>query len=53
MDFLEHSAIDDVIIMGVVLEEVRHKNASAYQRLRTLTSATDRRFYVFSNEHHR
>lgn len=53
MDFLEHSAIEDVIIMSVVIEEVRHKNASAYQRLRTLTAASDRRFFVFSNEHHR
>lgn len=39
--------------MSVVLEEVRHQNQSAYQRLRTLTAAADRRFFVFSNEHHR
>ena len=53
LDFLEHPAIEDVIIMSVVLEEVRHQNQSAYQRLRTLTAASDRRFFVFSNEHHR
>ncbi|KAK9797008.1 hypothetical protein WJX73_004308 [Symbiochloris irregularis] len=53
LDFLEHSAIEDVIITSVVLEEVRHQNQSAYQRLRTLTAASDRRFFVFSNEHHR
>ncbi len=53
MDLLEHGAIDDVIVCGVVLEEVRHRNASAYQRLRALVDAPRRRFFVFVNEHHR
>ena len=53
MDFLEHAAVDDVIVMGVVLEEVRHRNASAYQRLRALVDSPARRFFVFVNEHHR
>ncbi|KAK9825185.1 hypothetical protein WJX81_004330 [Elliptochloris bilobata] len=53
IDFLEHAAVEDVIIMGVVLEEVRHRNTSVYQRLRALTASPSRRFYVFSNEHHR
>ena len=53
MDFLEHKAVNDVIILSVVLEEVRHKNQSVYQRLRALCASESRRFYVFANEHHR
>ena len=53
MDFLEHTAVNDVIVLGVVLEEVKHKNQSVYQRLRTLCASEERRFYVFSNEHHK
>ena len=52
MDFLEHTGVDDVIIMSVVLQEAKAKNVSSYNRLRALTSAPDRRFYVFSNENH-
>ena len=53
IDFLEHPAVDDVIIMSVVLEEVRHRNASVYQRLRALVDSPSKRFFVFVNEHHR
>ncbi|KAK9823835.1 hypothetical protein WJX72_005833 [[Myrmecia] bisecta] len=53
MDFLEHAAVEDVIIMSVVLDEVRHRNQSVYQRLRSLCASPTRRFYVFANEHHR
>lgn len=53
MDFLEHAAITDVIILGTVLEEVRHRNASAYQRLRALIDSPTKRFFVFVNDHHR
>ncbi|CAL5222204.1 g4534 [Coccomyxa viridis] len=53
IDFLEHAAVDDVIIMSVVLEEVRHRNASVYQRLRRLVESPAKRFFVFVNEHHR
>lgn len=53
MDFLEHVAITDVIILGTVLEEVRHRNASAYQRLRGLIDSPTKRFFVFVNDHHR
>lgn len=53
MDFLEHPSVTDVIVMGVVMEEVRHRNSSVYQRLRALTLSATKRFFVFSNEHHR
>ena len=53
MDLLEHQAITDVIIMSVVLEEVKHRNQSIYQRLRSLCSSDTKRFFVFANENHR
>lgn len=53
IDFLEHASISDVVVCSVVLEEVQHKNLSAYQRLRALCANGDKRFYVFANEHHR
>ena len=53
MDFLEHPMVKDVIIMSVVLEEVKHRNQSIYQRLRALCASEERRFFVFANEHHR
>ena len=37
----------------LVWQEAKAKNTSAYQRLRALTSAKDRRFFVFSNENHK
>jgi hypothetical protein len=53
LDFLEHPAITDVVVCSVVLEEVRHKNSAAYQRLRALCASDAKRFFVFANEHHR
>lgn len=53
MDLLEHPAITDAIITSVVLEEVKARNTSAYQRLRALISSDLKRFYVFANEYHR
>ncbi|KAI7738384.1 hypothetical protein M8C21_008447, partial [Ambrosia artemisiifolia] len=53
IDLLENSAIDDVVVLSVVLEEVKNKNLAVYNRLRALCSNTLRRFFVFSNEHHK
>ncbi|KAG2491107.1 hypothetical protein HYH03_010551 [Edaphochlamys debaryana] len=53
LDFLEHAAVTDVIVCSTVLDEVKHKNASAYQRLRAACAAPAKRFFVFANEHHR
>lgn len=52
MDFLEHKCMRNVVVMSTVLEEVKKHNMSASQRLRALTQAPDRSFYIFSNEHH-
>lgn len=53
MDLLEHSAVSDVIVASVVLEEVKARNSSVYQRLRQLIATDAKRFFVFANEHHR
>ncbi|GIL78962.1 hypothetical protein Vretifemale_8329 [Volvox reticuliferus] len=53
LDFLEHAAVTDVVVCTTVLEEVQHKNMSAYQRLRSACAAPAKRFFVFANEHHR
>ncbi|GJV20155.1 exosome complex exonuclease RRP44 homolog A [Tanacetum coccineum] len=53
IDLLENTAIDDVVVLSVVLEEVRNKNLGVYNRLRALCSNSLRRFFVFSNEHHK
>jgi exosome complex exonuclease DIS3/RRP44 len=55
MDVLEHpsSAFTDVIIPQTVMEEVKHRNLSLYNRLQVLIKDEKRRCVVFSNEHHR
>lgn len=53
IDLLENPAIDDVVVLSVVLEEVKNKNISVYNRLRALCSNSLRKFFVFSNEHHK
>lgn len=53
IDLLENPAIDDVVVLSVVLEEVKNKNISVYNRLRTLCSNSMRKFFVFSNEYHK
>ncbi|KAI3462305.1 hypothetical protein Pfo_018968, partial [Paulownia fortunei] len=53
IDLLENPAIDDVVVLSVVLEEVKNKNLAVYNRLRALCSNSLRRFFVFSNEYHK
>lgn len=53
IDLLENPAIDDVVMLSVVLDEVKNKNLSVYNRVRALCSNPLRRFFVFSNEHHK
>lgn len=50
---LENPAIDDVVVLSVVLEEVKNKNMSVYNRIRAICSNSTRKFFVFSNEYHR
>lgn len=53
IDFLEDPSISNVILTQVVLQEVRHLNPGVHKRLRDIVSNKARKFYVFSNEHHR
>lgn len=53
IDLLENPAIDDVVVLSIVLEEVKNKNIGIYNRLRALCSNSSRNFFVFSNQHHR
>jgi exosome complex exonuclease DIS3/RRP44 len=51
MDVIEHkSAFYDVIVLQTVLEELRNRSLPLYNRLRSLVSSDEKRFYVFHNE---
>jgi exosome complex exonuclease DIS3/RRP44 len=51
MDLLEHAVVSDVVVPSTVLAEVKARSAAAHARLRALTAAPARRFFVFANEH--
>ncbi|XP_064637468.1 exosome complex exonuclease RRP44-like [Lineus longissimus] len=53
IDVLEDEAFKNVIILQTVIEEVRHRSAPIYKRLKDLIDNTDRHFSVFVNEFHR
>jgi len=53
IDFLSHDDIKDVVIPQTVLQEVKHRSLPVYKRLRDLIELPEKRFYVFTNEHHR
>ncbi|XP_070553170.1 exosome complex exonuclease RRP44-like [Ptychodera flava] len=53
IDVLEDSIIRNVIILQTVLQEIRHRSSSGHQRMRDLVSQENKKFYVFTNEHHR
>lgn len=50
---IENGSFQDVILLQTVLDEVRNRSPSLYQRLRSMLTRTDKRCHVFSNEHHR
>jgi len=52
-DLLAHGAVNDLIIPGTALEEVRHRDAGAAARLRGLAALPGKRVVVFPNEHAR
>lgn len=52
-DFLEDASITNVVILGTVYQEVHHKNSSVFLRLKNLLRNEAKRFYYFSNEHHK
>ncbi|KAJ1925348.1 exosome catalytic subunit dis3 [Tieghemiomyces parasiticus] len=53
VDVIEHPAFKDVVILQTCLDELKNLSMPTYHRIRNVISDPDRRFYVFSNEHHR
>lgn len=53
LDVLESKAFANVVVLQTVLEEVRNRSAVTHQRIRSLIGRPEKRFFVFSNEHHR
>lgn len=53
IDFLEDHSVTNVILTQVVLQEVKHRNPGVYKRLRDIAGNKTKKFYVFSNEHHK
>lgn len=53
IDVLEDPIIRNVIILQTVLQEVRHRSAPIYKRLKDMIHEKEKHFYTFTNEHHR
>ncbi|KAF3708111.1 Exosome complex exonuclease RRP44 [Channa argus] len=53
IDVLEDPVIRNVIILQTVLQEVRHRSAPIYKRLKDIIHEKEKHFYTFTNEHHR
>ncbi|XP_047207100.1 exosome complex exonuclease RRP44 [Girardinichthys multiradiatus] len=53
IDVLEDPVIRNVIILQTVLQEVRHRSAPVYKRLKDIIHEQGRHFYTFTNEHRR
>lgn len=53
IDVLEDPVIRNVIILQTVLQEVRHRSAPIYKRLKDMIHEKEKHFYTFTNEHHR
>lgn len=53
MDVLEDASIRNVIILQTVFDEVMHRSAIAYKKLKDCLSNPDKRFYLFMNEFHK
>ncbi|XP_030635923.1 exosome complex exonuclease RRP44 [Chanos chanos] len=53
IDILEDPLIRNVIILQTVLQEVRHRSAPIYKRIKDAIHDKEKHFYTFTNEHHR
>ncbi|CAM0142112.1 unnamed protein product [Umbelopsis sp. WA50703] len=53
IDIMEHPTIKDVIVLQTVREELRHLSMPIYNRVNAIIADKNKRFYAFSNEHHR
>ncbi|XP_060606193.1 exosome complex exonuclease RRP44-like [Ruditapes philippinarum] len=50
IDVLEDTVLQNVIILQTVSEEVRHRSAPAYKRLKDILANQGKHFYSFANE---
>ncbi|KAH0470676.1 hypothetical protein IEQ34_000399 [Dendrobium chrysotoxum] len=50
---LENPAIDNVIVLSEVLEDVSSRNMEIYYRIKSLCTNATKNFFVFCNEHRR
>lgn len=50
---MEHPTIKDVIVLQTVREELRHLSMPIYNRVSAIIADKNKRFYAFSNEHHK
>lgn len=53
LDVLEDSIFSNIIICQTVLQEVKNRSITCYQRISQLIQSQDRKFYCFVNEFHR
>ncbi|KAJ2000388.1 exosome catalytic subunit dis3 [Coemansia thaxteri] len=53
IDILERPIINNVVVLSTVLDELRGLSMVVYNRVRAVIRDHERRWYVFSNEHHR
>lgn len=53
IDVLEDNAIQNVIILSTVLNELKRRSPTVYKRLKEICQSKTRGFFVFVNEHHK
>ncbi|XP_062866616.1 exosome complex exonuclease RRP44 [Trichomycterus rosablanca] len=53
IDILEDPLIRNMIILQTVLQEVRHRSAPVYKRIKDAIHDKEKHFFTFTNEHHR
>uniref|UniRef100_A0A4W4EGZ9 Exosome complex exonuclease RRP44 n=1 Tax=Electrophorus electricus TaxID=8005 RepID=A0A4W4EGZ9_ELEEL len=53
IDILEDPVMRNVVILQTVLQEVRHRSAPVYKRIKDAIHEKEKHFYTFTNEHHR
>ncbi|XP_014254617.1 exosome complex exonuclease RRP44 [Cimex lectularius] len=51
IDALEDPYLTNIVILQTVLEEVKHRSATVYKRLKEIIGDKSRKIYVFVNEH--
>lgn len=51
IDAIEDPFLTNLVMLQTVMEEVKHRSSAAYKRLREVVQDTNRKCYVFVNEH--